>query len=178
MPIKEEEHTEETDEYARIESIRVYVDGFMCNVCGRTVHTDLMKEEGIESLVTDTGLGLIEIVPKAGETFDLHGLRQRINAMRDYVVIKMDVVASGEVQEVSFVDHIRTFHSRPHSHKRYRLMAGEFNGFVLAENEKLKEVLRSADKNVTVVGTITAFRGKMPILHIRDYQKIEKQPHS
>jgi hypothetical protein len=148
----------------------------MCNVCGRTVHTDLMKEEGIESLVTDTDLGLVEIVPKAGEMFDFHNLKQRINTMRDYTVIRMDVVASGDVQEVSFVDHVRTFHSRPHSHKRYKLVTGESGGFVLAENEKLKEILKSGDNGITVVGTVTAFRGKIPILNISDYQIIEERP--
>jgi len=178
LTVKEEELAEKKDGHDRVESIRVYVDGFMCNVCGRTVHTDLMKEEGIESLVTDTGLGFVEIVPKAGEVFDFHNLRQRINAMRDYTVAKMDVVVSGEVQEVSFVDHVRTFHSRSRLHKRYRLMAGELNGFILAENEKLKEILKSEDRSITVVGTVTAFRGKIPILNISEYKKTEERPHS
>ena len=177
LTVKEEKLAEKKDEHGRVESIRVYVDGFMCNVCGRIVHTDLMKEEGIESLVTDVGLGLVEIVPKAGEMFDFHNLRQRINAMRDYTVTKMEVIASGEVQEVSFVDHVRTFHSRPHSHKRYKLVAGEFSGFILAENEKLREILRSEDRNITIVGIVTAFRGKTPILNISDYKKIGKRPH-
>lgn len=167
----------ERDGQARIELIRVYVDGFICNICGRILYTDLMKEEGIEAIVTNTDLGLVEIVPKTGEMFDLHSVRQRINAMRDYTVSRMEIVASGEVRAVNFVDHARTSHSRPRAHKRYKLTTGEFTGFILFENKKLKEIVEAEDETVTVAGTVAAFRGKTPILHIRDYySKIEGQP--
>ncbi len=178
IPAKEEEHIPEKGKNARIESVRIYVDGLICNVCGSFVQRDMVKEEGVKTVVTDVGMGLIEIVPEAGGMFDLHSVRQRINAMRDYTVIRMDVIASGDVQEVTFVDHIRTFHSRPHSHKRYRLIAGEFGGFILAENEKLKEILESENRSITVVGTVTSFRGKIPILNIKEYKETEERPHS
>lgn len=178
LPVEEIESVKAGNTSPHIESIKIYVDGFICNRCGRIVYKDLMKEEGIERIVTDTGLGLIEIVPKAGEPFDLHSVRQRINAMREYTVTKIEIVASGQVQAINFVDHTRTFHSRPRAHKRYKLVTGEFSGFILFENDKLKEIVEAGNGTVTVVGTVAAFRGKTPILHIRNYKEIEDLPNS
>ncbi len=175
LSVEETESIEENEGHPHIDSVRIYVDGLICGKCERIVQTDLMKEEGVKAVSTDIDLGLIEIIPEEGKMFDLHGVWQRINAMREFEALKMDVVASGEVIEVMLVDHAGTSH--PHPHKRYKLRTGEFTGFVLSVNEKLKEILKSEDRIVAVIGTVTAFRGKIPILYISDYKKIEKQPH-
>jgi copper chaperone CopZ len=171
---KEKEVMKEKEEHAHIDSVRVYVDGLICAACEGPLKTDLLKEEGVEIVGTDVDLGLIEIIPKEGKMFELRDLEQRINAMKEYKVIKIDVVTSGEVIELNIDYHAGTAH--PHPHKRYKLMAGESTGFILSENEKLKEILKSGDKNVTVVGTVAAFRGNTPILEIKEFKKLEKQP--
>jgi hypothetical protein len=138
------------------------------------MRTDLLDEEGVSIVATEPEIGLIEIIPKDGEVFDLHDIWQRVNAVREYKVLKMDVVASGEIIEVSIDYHAGTSH--PHPHKRYKLGAGKYTGFVLTENDVLDRLLRSGDRMVTAIGTVTAFRGKVPILEIIDYQKLEERP--
>ncbi len=172
--LPEERDVMEKEKHAHIDSVRVYVDGFICSTCGDTLREDLLEEEGVASINTDTDLGLIEVVPAVDKEFDLHDIWQRINAMREYKVLKMDVVASGEVIELSIDYHAGTSH--PHPHKRYKLGAGKYTGFVLTENDVLDRLLRSGDRMVTVIGTVTAFRGRIPILEIRDYQKLEERP--
>ena len=172
--LPEERDVAEKKEHAHIDSVRVYVDGFICATCGDTLREDLLEEEWVASVITDTDLGLIEVIPAVDKEFDLHDMWQRINAMREYKVLKMDVVASGEVTEVSIDYHAGTSH--PHPHKRYKLGAGKYTGFILSENDVLERLMRSGDRMVTVIGTVTAFRGKVPILEIRDYQKLEERP--
>jgi copper chaperone CopZ len=171
--VKERETMKEK-EHAHIDSVRVYVDGFICAACDGPLQTNVQMEEGVEIVHTDAELGLIEIIPKEGETFELHDVWQRINTLREYKVIKMDVVASGEVIEVEVKYGEDTLY--PETNKRYKLSAGKFSDFVLSENEKLKAMLKSGDRIFTVVGTVTAFRGLTPILNIRDYKKLEERP--
>jgi copper chaperone CopZ len=173
--VKERKIMEEKKHPTQIDSVRVYVDGFICAGCGVSLTTELKEEAGVEIAETAPYLGLIEIVPKPGEKIDLFDVEQRINAMREYEVLKMDVVASGELNEVQVVYGEDTLY--PEKSKRYRLSAGEYADFVLAENDMLKKMVESGDKVFTVIGTVTAyFRGKTPILEIVDYRKIEERP--
>lgn len=172
--LEEKEPALEEIRQPRIDSVRVYVDGFTCSQCSRILEADLMKEEGVANVLTDVGLGLIEVIPGEEGIFDLHDIWQRINAMREYEVIKMDVVASGEVVQVTLDDRAGTVHTHPRT--RYKLAVGDFTGFVLSRNERLDDILKSEDRKVIVIGTVSAFRGKVPILHINEYKKIEEQP--
>lgn len=171
---KERKIMEETEKHAHIDSIRLYVDGFICAACEGPLVTALKEVEGVEIVHTDATLGLIEIVPKANEMLDLYDIERSINSMRDYNLLKMDVVASGAVAAIELTYGEDTLYTQ--TVKRYKLSAGEFADFILSENEKLEEIIKSGDKEVTVIGTVTAFRGKTPILDIRDYKKLEKRP--
>ena len=81
-------------------------------------------------------------------------LEQRVNAMREYEVLKMDVVATGELVEFDVVYGEGSLY--PESSKRYKLSAGEFADIVLANNDMLMKMVESEDKVFTVIGTITA----------------------
>ncbi len=160
--------------HAHIDSVRVYVDGFICAACGSPLRGDLLEEKGVKTVSIDTDLGLIEIIPVEGKPFDLHDIEQSINAMREYKVLKMEVVASGKIEEVEMGFGEDTLY--PEKSKRYVLSAGKFAGFLLSENDKLTEILKSDGKAFTVIGTIAAFNGKTPILHISDYKKLDSYP--
>lgn len=173
--VKEREIMETKKHPAQIDSVRVYVDGFICAACGGPLTRDLELEEGVRITYTDVELGLIELVPKEGEKLDLFDVEQRINAMREYEVLKMDIVSTGELSEIELVYGEDTLY--PQSSKRYKLSAGEFADFVLADNENLEKMVKSDGKVFTVIGTITAyFRGKTPILEIQGYREVAERP--
>jgi hypothetical protein len=173
-PLADEEEIMEREEHAQIDSVRIYVDGFICATCERPLKDALLLEEGVEITHTDASAGLIEIIPKEGKPFDLMDVEQRINATRGYGVLKMDVVATGKVKAVEMGYGEDTLY--PEKHTRYTLFSGESASFLLSENDKLAEMLRSGDEVFVVVGTVTAFRGNVPILYVDDYKKLEKWP--
>lgn len=167
----------EKNEHAHIDSIRVYVDGFICATCETPLKNAILLEEGLKIVATDPAIGLIELVPKEGAAVDLFDIEQRINAMREYKILRMDVVASGKIAAVETVYDLNDADSlNPEKNTRYTLSAGESGSFVLADNDKLAEILKSGDKVITAVGTVTAFWGHIPVLDIRDYKKLEKYP--
>ena len=164
----------EKQEHGQIDSIRVYVDGFICAACETPLKDALLLEEGVKIASTDATAGLIELVPKKGVVPDLHDIEQRINAMREYGVLKMDVVASGKIEEVAVSYDEDTLY--PEKSTRYILSAGESGSFVLAENDKLAEILKSGNKAIVVAGSVNAFWGHTPILSVIEYKKLEKLP--
>ena len=167
----------EKDEHAHIDSIRVYVDGFMCAACETPLKNAILLEEGLKIANTDPAIGLIELVPKEGALVDLYDIEQRINAMREYKILRMDVVASGKITAVETVYDLNDADSlNPEKNTRYTLSAGESGSFVLSDNDKLAEILKSGDKAITAVGTVTAFWGHTPVLDIREYKELEKYP--
>lgn len=165
---------DEKEEYAGIDSIRVYVDGFICETCARPLKEALLLEEGLKIAATDARAGLIELVPEEGATIDLHDIEQRINAMREYGVLRMEVVTTGKIQktEAAYAEDTIV----PEKNTRYTLSSGESGSFILSENDKLAEILKTGDKNIVAVGTVSAFWGHTPILYIRDYKKLEERP--
>jgi hypothetical protein len=167
------EELKEDTEPGQIDSVRVYVDGFISAGSDGILRNSILEEEGVEIVATDPTLGLIEIIPKDLKIFDLHDVRQRINAMREYKVLKMDVVATGTLQEVEIEYGQKT--ALPQAVKRHKLSAGPFN-FILSENKNLGEMLESGDVVYSVVGMITAFNAKVPILEIEAYKEIKEMP--
>lgn len=106
--------------------------------------------------------------------FEIHDLWQRINTLRQYKTVKMDVIATGEIQKAEIVYQAGT--ASPMTHTRYKLSAGKYTGFILAENDMLDNILKSNEKYVTVVGTVTSFRGVVPIMEIVDFVRVEQRP--
>jgi copper chaperone CopZ len=169
----EEEILEEAGR-SQIESVRVYVDGFICATCETPIMNALLDEEGVKIAATDAAVGLIELVPKEGQTFDLLDIEQRINAMREYKVLKMDVVATGKIEPVEMGYGEDTLY--PEKSTRYILSAGESGNFLISENDVLAKILKSDGKAFAVAGTISSFWGNVPILAIRDYKEFEEYP--
>ena len=114
---------------AYIESIRVYVDGFLCATCERPIKNALAMEEGVKIVSTDADTGLIELVPKEGVAFDLLDIEQRINAMRGYEVLKIDIIASGKIKEIEMGHEEDTLY--PETNKRHVLTAGKSGNLLL-----------------------------------------------
>ena len=160
--------------HAHIDSVRVYVDGFICATCEKPLLDSLLEEKGVKIGSTDAELGLIEIIPEKGQPFDLHDIKQSINAMREYQVLKVEVVASGKIDEIEMGFGEDTLY--PEKNTRYVLSAGKLTGFLISENDKLAEILKSDGKAFTVIGTVGAFRGKTPILYISDFKKLDSYP--
>lgn len=159
---------------AHIESIRVYVDGFVCAACERPIRNALAGEEGVKIASTDADVGLIELVPKEGATLDLLDVEQRINAMRGYKVLKIDIVASGKIEEIEMGHQEDSLY--PETHNRHVLAAGQSGSLLLSENDVLAKMLESGSKAFSVVGKVVAFWGNVPILSIRDYKEFEEYP--
>ena len=158
-------------ERSRIDSVRLYVAGINgCKDCGSYIQDALKKEKNIKDAIVDPDTGIIDIVPKPGKEFEVLNLSDIIGNFGPYVLIKTDVVATGIVKEVT-IDYGKE------KAKRYRLSAGEDTKFILSENDKLDELIKSKDKAVTVIGTITAFvDNKTPILEVSEFEKLEKIP--
>ena len=165
----------EGNEHRQIDSIRIYIDGFICAACEQPLQNDVLKEEGVEIVSTAPELGMIEVTPKNLKSFALHDLWSRINATREYKVLKMDVVASGKLVDRDIVYGQGTFDQE--TVKRYMLFAGKNIRFILSENENLEKMVKSGDKAFVVVGTITNFNsGVDPVLEVNNYEKLEKLP--
>jgi copper chaperone CopZ len=165
----------EKKEHHQIDSIRMYVDGFICAACEQPLRNDLLKEEGVEIVSTNPDLGMIEIVPRKLEGFELHDLWSRVNSTREYKVLKMDVVATGKLVDRDITYGQGTFDQE--TAKRYMLLTGKNIRFVLSENENLRKMAKSGDKAFVVVGTVTAFTSGMdPILEVNNYKKLEELP--
>ncbi len=94
--------------------------------------------------------------------------------MREYQVLKVEVVASGKIDEIEMGFGEDTLY--PEKNTRYVLSAGKLTGFLISENDKLAEILKSDGKAFTVIGTVGAFRGKTPILYISDYKELDSYP--
>jgi copper chaperone CopZ len=167
------EELKEDKKPSQVDSVRIYVDGFISEASDGILQAKIMEEEGVEIVNTEPDLGLIEIIPKNIEMFELHDLWQRINAMREYEIIKMDVVTTGKLQEIEVEYGEET--AFPERVKRYRFVAGPVN-FALSRNAELAQMLRAKDKLYTVVGTITSFNAQVPIMAVNAYKEIEEMP--
>jgi hypothetical protein len=84
------------------------------------------------------------------------------------------VVASGEVTELEGGYQADLAH--PQYDKQYKLAAGSFIGFILTPSKVLNSLLESKYGVVTVIGTVTNFKERTPILDIKDFQKLEQRP--
>ncbi|MBD3181593.1 hypothetical protein GF312_04820 [Candidatus Poribacteria bacterium] len=167
------EEIEETENPNQLESVRVYVDGFISAASEESLEDRIMEEEGVEIVNMNPQMGLIEVIPKDIENFELFDLWQNVNNMREYEIIKMDVVATGELQEVEFEYGEES--ATPERVKRYKLYAKPFD-FALSYNPNLAQMLREEDKLYTVVGTITSFNAQVPILEIKSYKEVKEMP--
>jgi len=56
------------------------------------------------------------------------------------------------------------------------LTAGSFIGFILSPNKVLNDMLDSKTNPVSVIGTVTNFRERTPILDVKNFQKLEAKP--
>jgi copper chaperone CopZ len=171
------------NKHNHIDSARVYVDTDV-HAKGRGQSMEesrlkgmLLKEEGVADVSIAPEANLIEIIPKEDEMFYLYNIRRDIDAERGYKVVKIDVVASGDVNELgTMYPSTMDMKHRLQPRKQYVLSAGRYTGFVLADNDKLKELLNSGYKSVTVVGTVTAFKAEVPVLSIKDFQQLLERP--
>jgi copper chaperone CopZ len=167
------EEIKKAENPTQLEPVRIYVDGFICAACERALKDNILQEEGVQIVNMAPELGLIEVIPKDVEIFELHDLWQRINAMREYKVLKMDAVATGKLQEIEVEYGEET--ASPERIKRYKFSAGPLS-FALSYNPNLAQMLRAKDKIYTVLGTITAFNVKVPILEIKSYKEVKEMP--
>ena len=71
--------------------------------------------------------------PGTGAAFDLLDIEQRINAMRGYEVLKIDIVASGKIEEIEMGHEEDTLY--PETNKRHILAAGKSGNLLLSKNE-------------------------------------------
>ena len=146
-------------------TIRVYIDGIdNCSKCADHIKEALQKEVNANIVNVDSEMGFVDIVPKENEKFDLYNLGEKISKMGPYTVIKIEIVTSGIVTE-SNVNYGNE------AHKRYTLSAGKHTNFILIEDDKLNELLKSGDKSVTVIGTVSSYDKNIPVLEINDFQK-------
>ena len=89
-------------------------------------------------------------------------------------MLKIDIIASGEIKEIEMGHEENTLY--PETNKRHILTAGKSGNLLLSKNNTLARMLKSGDKAFSVVGTVVAFWGNVPILSIRDYKKLEEYP--
>lgn len=162
------------NKHSHIDSVRFYMDRAIESDFGDSVKTDMSQDPSILGVTIDSKIGLVEIVPKYGVPFDIYNIWHHIDMLKGYKIIKADVVASGEVIEAG--SGYQANIARQQYYKQYRLTAGNFIGFILAPGQTLNNLLDSKNNLVTVVGTVTNFKERMPILDIKYFQKLEQKP--
>lgn len=166
------------ERHVHVESVRVYIDGYVCPDCITSpIKESLQQEEGVKIVAERPEVGMIEIVPKPDEYIDLLDIKKRINSRKEFTITRMEVVVSGRI-----VDYVPKYYSDTpyaHTHERYQLIAGKkpypYNTFVLAEGKKLEELEESGYERIVTIGTVTSFYdNRIPILHIMEFKKLEK----
>jgi hypothetical protein len=160
--------------HSHIDSVRFYVDRAIEPDFADSVKIDMSQEPSVLSIAIDSKLGLVEIMPKDGVSFDIYSIWHHIDMVKGYKIIKADVVASGEVIEAGGGYQANIV--RQQYYKQYKLAAGNFTGFILAPSQTLNNLLDSKSNLVTVVGTVTNFKERMPILDVKYFQKLEQKP--
>jgi len=169
-----EKYTLKAAKHSQIDSVRFYMDNVLSPDFVSSVKADLSQEPGVGTVNADPNTALIEVIPKYDKPFDLYNIWHHVDMLQGYKIIKADVVASGEIVEASAGYQANLGH--PQLNKEYKLIAGNFIDFDLTNNDNLKQILDSKIDLVTVVGTITNFKQRNPILDIRIYQKLEERP--
>lgn len=165
------------ERHVHVESVRVYIDGYVCPDCiTPPIKESLQQEEGVKIVAERPEVGMIEIVPKPDEYIDLLDIKKRINSRKEFAITRMEVVVSGRI-----VDYVPKYYSNTpaHTHERYQLIAGKkpypYNTFVLAGGKKFEELKESGYERIVTIGTVTSFYdNRIPILHIMEFKKLEK----
>ena len=77
-----------------ISIVEIHIDGFICATCVREIERALKVEEGVARVTGDLEKGIVAVLPDQGIGWvDLFDLSQRVNSMRNFSVLKMNVVA-------------------------------------------------------------------------------------
>lgn len=163
--------------HQHVESVRVYIDGYICAACFGPMKRNLQEEENIKIIVERPEVSMIEVVPQPDEYIDLLDVRNYINNMEGLTVTKMEVVAAGKI-----VDYVPVYYkgnvTHEHTHERYQLVAGKepypYNTFILAEGPELERIKEADYKRIAVIGNVTSFYdSRTPILHIMEFKELK-----
>lgn len=165
---------EDLSKYANVEIVRLYIDGYICDICGSELKRVLEPEEGVKTVTSVTEKGMIELTAEAGAFLDLYDVEQRVNGTRDFTVMRMEVIVTGTLQKFSVPHFWLT--PDPHPHERYRLLAGktEDEVFILSESAKLDEFLKAGYDRVIINGTVASFSVKTPILAVKGFAQLKE----
>jgi hypothetical protein len=128
---------------------------------------DLTRIEGVAAVSVNPETEVIKILPKTDEMFILYDVWHRIESEPGYDIVKMDIVASGNLEQINLPQPVSIFRAK--LQERYALVMGRYTGIILADNEKLDEILKSDDKAFTIRGTVTSFRDEIPVVVIKDF---------
>ena len=168
----------------RIDDIRVYLSGYICPDCIAPLKTTLEMEGNVKIVSEHPDTGMIEIVPQNGQFVDLRDLEERINGTREgttgfqepeVTVRDMEIVAVGRVEKFTQEYHSNT--EQYHLHDWYRLIISENPDyyFILSEGPKLDELKTAGYQEIVTVGTVSSYYiDTVPILHMKDFIKLEK----
>jgi hypothetical protein len=165
---------EDLSKYRNIETVRLYIDGYLCERCERReLQRVLEPEEGVNTITPVTEKRMIELTAEAGAFLDLYDIKKRVNGTRSFSVRRMEVIVTGTLQKFN-IPHF-WFSPDPHPHERYRLLAGktEDEAFILSEGAKLDELLQEGYEHVIVVGVVSGFSAKTPILALKGFIQAE-----
>ncbi len=164
---------EDLSKYRNIETVRLYIDGYLCERCERELQRVLEPEEGVNTVTPVTEKRMIELTAEAGAFLDLYDIKKRVNGTRSFSVRRMEVIVTGTLQKFN-VPHFWSSPD-PHPHERYRLLAGKTvdEAFILSEGAKLDELLQEGYERVIVVGVVSGFSTKTPILAIKGFIQAE-----
>jgi hypothetical protein len=165
---------EDLSKYAHIELVRLYIDGYLCDRCGSELERVLAPEEGVKDIVPVTEKAMIELSAKTGAFLDLYDIKQRVNGTRTFTVRRMEVIVTGTIQTFG-VPHFWSSPD-PHPHERYRLLVGKTDdeAFILSEGAKLDELLATGYERVIVVGVLSGFSAKTPVLAIKGFAQLKE----
>ena len=171
---EKEKETMKASTHAQIDSVRLYMNDIISPDFAESIKKDMSEEPGVEAVNIDSAAGVVEVSPQYGKPFDLYNIWHHINMLEGYKIIKADVVASGEITGLEGGYQADLAH--PQYDKQYKLAAGNFIGFILAPSKVLSDLLESKNDVVTVIGTVTNFKERTPILDIKNFQKLEQRP--
>ncbi|MFC1718757.1 hypothetical protein ACFL6S_34215, partial [Candidatus Poribacteria bacterium] len=160
-----------------ISTVEIHVDGFVCATCVRQIEKALEVEGGVAQVTGDWEKGIVAVIPDQEIGWvDLLDIKNRINSTRNYSVLKMDVVAVGTVTKSPVEYYVGGLYA--YSGDRYILRTHDARKrhFILAQNEKLDELIEAGHKAARLMGTVTAFsREKVPIMEIGEFQSLDKE---
>ncbi|MBC8231607.1 hypothetical protein H8E77_18815 [bacterium] len=184
MPIEVESESEalfsvlktvDPSKHEHIESVRVYLNGYICPTCIAPIKRTLEMEEGVKIVAEHPEIGMIEIITEGDKFIDLRNIRERVNGTRVLTVRKMEVVAAGRVVKLTQQYHSNTPHA--HFHDWYRLIVDKDDpdhAFVLTEGKKLEELKASGYERIVAIGTVTSFFDSFPILSITEFMELKE----